>query len=82
MSVKDNIYGALLQHVYKFCWRVAACCGKSADLILQLEPTLLEQCMAIQPTTNQAYNYSTLGMIFASQVGTFNFLKEKYIIGF
>jgi uncharacterized protein with PQ loop repeat len=30
-------YGALLRHVYEFCWRVAAGSGKSADLILHRE---------------------------------------------
>jgi hypothetical protein len=44
ISVTDDKYGALLRHVYKFCWRVASGSGKSADLILRVhrEPPLLK----------------------------------------
>jgi hypothetical protein len=40
----ENKYGLLLQHVYEFCWRVAAGSGKSADPILHCEPPLLTPC--------------------------------------
>jgi hypothetical protein len=42
MSVTDDEYGALLRHVYKFCWRVATDSGKSADLILHRESPILK----------------------------------------
>jgi hypothetical protein len=35
---------AMLWHIYKFCWRVAAGFGKSADHILHPEPPLLKHC--------------------------------------
>jgi hypothetical protein len=34
--VTEDEYGALLQHIYKFHWCVAAGSGKSADPILPL----------------------------------------------
>jgi hypothetical protein len=41
-SGMEDEYGALLRHVYKFWWRVAAVSGKSADPILHCEPPLLK----------------------------------------
>jgi hypothetical protein len=38
----DDKYGALLQHVYKFFWRVAAGSGKSADHFLHCETPLFK----------------------------------------
>jgi hypothetical protein len=40
--VTEDEYGALLQHVYEFCWRVAAGSGKSAVPILHRETPLLK----------------------------------------
>jgi hypothetical protein len=40
--VTEDEYGALLRHVYEFCWRVAAISSKSADPILHLKPPLLK----------------------------------------
>jgi hypothetical protein len=38
----DNKYNALLQHAYRFFWRVAEGSGKSADHFLHCETTLLK----------------------------------------
>jgi hypothetical protein len=40
--VTDNESGALLRHVYKFFWHVAAGSGKSADNILHRETPILK----------------------------------------
>jgi hypothetical protein len=40
--VTEDKYGALLRHVYEFCWHVAAGSAKSADPILHREPPLLK----------------------------------------
>jgi hypothetical protein len=41
-KLTEDEYGALLRHVYKFCWRDAAGSGKSAYPILHREPPLLK----------------------------------------
>jgi hypothetical protein len=66
ICVTDDEFGALLQHVYEFCWRVAVGSGKSADLILHHEPPLLMMRWAILKI-NEWLAYLSLDLIYDLQ---------------